>query len=90
MSGEAPWKDVLQLRTSKDHFVVTIESTGAMPPEDLLGEALQVLQTKHSQCLHSDARWLDVFGNEIHSISASCHMVLRAFVRSSPLFYLVG
>lgn len=40
------WQDVLQIRKKKDHFIFTIESTGVLPAEQLLVEALDILINK--------------------------------------------
>lgn len=46
LSGEAKWKDYVQLRKLKHHFIFTIESTGAIKPKDLLLSALEILGEK--------------------------------------------
>ncbi|KAK6149425.1 hypothetical protein DH2020_016950 [Rehmannia glutinosa] len=40
------WDKLLSLRRVKDHFIFTIESTGALPPEILFTEAVQILEEK--------------------------------------------
>jgi len=36
----------IQLRRVRDHFIYTIESTGALPPEVLFTEAVKILEEK--------------------------------------------
>ena len=38
--------ECVQLLKRKDHFIFTIESTGILPPEQLLMQAIDVLQGK--------------------------------------------
>ncbi|XP_057731937.1 uncharacterized protein LOC130947294 [Arachis stenosperma] len=40
------WEDRISLRRVKDHFIFTIESTGALPPEVLFTEAVKILEDK--------------------------------------------
>lgn len=40
------WRDVLQLRKHKTHFIFTVESTGAMTPDELVVRALDILREK--------------------------------------------
>ncbi|KAL6975176.1 hypothetical protein U1Q18_023970 [Sarracenia purpurea var. burkii] len=40
------WDKYVALRRVKDHFIFTIESTGALPPEVLFTEALKILEDK--------------------------------------------
>ncbi|XP_051145215.1 uncharacterized protein LOC127261083 [Andrographis paniculata] len=40
------WDKLVALRRVKDHFRFTIESTGALPPEVLLTEAVKILEDK--------------------------------------------
>jgi DNA-directed RNA polymerase I and III subunit RPAC1 len=40
------WRECVQLRKRKDHFIFTIESTGAVAPEELFRRALQILVQK--------------------------------------------
>lgn len=42
LSGEAKWAPYVQLRKVKDHFIFTIESTGAWRPHELFNYAVQV------------------------------------------------
>ncbi|XP_031479185.1 uncharacterized protein LOC116250007 [Nymphaea colorata] len=45
------WSQVVQLHRIKDHFIFTIESTGALPPEVLLTEAVKILEEKCEQII---------------------------------------
>ncbi|XP_010248372.1 PREDICTED: DNA-directed RNA polymerases I and III subunit RPAC1 isoform X2 [Nelumbo nucifera] len=40
------WEKRVALRRVKDHFIFTIESTGALPPEVLFTEAVKILEDK--------------------------------------------
>ncbi|XP_059666757.1 uncharacterized protein LOC132312408 [Cornus florida] len=40
------WEDYVALRRVKDHFIFTIESAGALPPEVLFTEAVKILEDK--------------------------------------------
>ncbi|KAK9269768.1 hypothetical protein L1049_001546 [Liquidambar formosana] len=40
------WGDLVALRRVKNHFIFTIESTGALPPEVLFTEAVKILEDK--------------------------------------------
>ncbi|XP_073047932.1 uncharacterized protein [Primulina eburnea] len=40
------WDKYVSLRRVKDHFIFTIESTGALPPEELFIEAVKILEDK--------------------------------------------
>ncbi|KAL9668219.1 hypothetical protein QQ045_002595 [Rhodiola kirilowii] len=40
------WRDSVSLRRVKDHFIFTIESTGALPPDVLFTEAVNILEEK--------------------------------------------
>ena len=40
------WSDKVQLNRTADHFIFTVESTGCMPPETIVREALAVLKNK--------------------------------------------
>ncbi|PIN09740.1 RNA polymerase I and III, subunit RPA40/RPC40 [Handroanthus impetiginosus] len=40
------WDKLVALRRVKDHFIFTIESTGALPPEVLFTEAVKILEDK--------------------------------------------
>ncbi|XP_050218592.1 uncharacterized protein LOC126669221 [Mercurialis annua] len=44
--GGEEWEKRVALRRVKDHFIFTIESTGALPPEELFTEAVKVLEDK--------------------------------------------
>ncbi|KAI4307843.1 hypothetical protein L6164_030980 [Bauhinia variegata] len=44
--GGKEWEDRVSLRRVKDHFIFTIESTGALPPEELFTEAVKILEDK--------------------------------------------
>ncbi|KAL7249050.1 hypothetical protein ACSBR1_011252 [Camellia fascicularis] len=43
---EEGWDKYVALRRVKDHFIFTIESTGALPPEVLFTEAVKILEDK--------------------------------------------
>jgi DNA-directed RNA polymerase I and III subunit RPAC1 len=51
LSAEPKWEDKVQLRKIKNHFIFTVESTGAIPPEELLGTALELLSEKGQKLL---------------------------------------
>ncbi|XP_073153603.1 uncharacterized protein [Henckelia pumila] len=40
------WDKNVSLRRVKDHFIFTIESTGALPPEELFTETVKILEDK--------------------------------------------
>ena len=40
------WEERVQMARVKDHFIFTVESTGALPPEMLFQEAVKVLMNK--------------------------------------------
>jgi len=40
------WRESIQLRKRKDHFIFTIESTGCIPAEELMRNALATLAEK--------------------------------------------
>lgn len=40
------WREAIQLRKRKDHFIFTIESTGCVPAAQLMRDALQILAAK--------------------------------------------
>ncbi|CAJ2640102.1 DNA-directed RNA polymerases I, II, and III subunit RPABC1 [Trifolium pratense] len=40
------WEDLISLRRVKDHFIFTIESTGAISPDVLFTEAVKILEDK--------------------------------------------
>jgi DNA-directed RNA polymerase I and III subunit RPAC1 len=46
LSGEDLWKGVFEVRKRKDHFLFTVESTGAVPPDELVRRAIGVLAEK--------------------------------------------
>ncbi|KAH3873133.1 DNA-directed RNA polymerases I and III subunit RPAC1-like isoform X2 [Dreissena polymorpha] len=39
-------KDLVKLTRVRDHFIFTVESTGILPPEVLVSQAIQILMTK--------------------------------------------
>lgn len=43
---EEGWEKNVAIRRVKDHFIFTIESTGALPPEVLFTEAVKILEDK--------------------------------------------
>lgn len=43
------WREAIHLRKRKDHFIFTIESTGCVPAEDLMRNALTILVEKCDQ-----------------------------------------
>ncbi|KAF9608965.1 hypothetical protein IFM89_012142 [Coptis chinensis] len=45
------WQKRVALRRVKDHFIFTIESTGALPPEVLFTEAVKILEDKCERVL---------------------------------------
>jgi hypothetical protein len=51
LSGEAKWAPYVQLRKVKDHFIFTIESTGAWRPHELFNYAAQVMMSKCDKVL---------------------------------------
>ncbi|KAK7247232.1 hypothetical protein RIF29_42110 [Crotalaria pallida] len=44
--GGKEWEDRISLRRVKGHFIFTVESTGALPPEVLFTEAVKILEDK--------------------------------------------
>lgn len=40
------FREAVQIRKRKDHFIFTIESTGILAPEELFMQALNILQEK--------------------------------------------
>lgn len=40
------WNERVQLRRKADHFLFSVESTGCLPPEDIVIEAINVLKEK--------------------------------------------
>ena len=51
LSGEDKWSPYLQLRKVKDHFIFTIESTGALRPHELFNYAVDVMVSKCDKVL---------------------------------------
>ncbi|KAI3434531.1 hypothetical protein D9Q98_002604 [Chlorella vulgaris] len=51
LSGEEQFAPYLQLRKLKDHFIFTIESTGAWPPQELFSYAVQLMVSKCDKVL---------------------------------------
>lgn len=51
LSNEERWRDRLELRKHKEHFIFTIESVGVHPPEQLFVKALDVLAAKCDKIL---------------------------------------
>ncbi|KAF5204778.1 Dna-directed rna polymerases i and iii subunit like [Thalictrum thalictroides] len=45
------WENRVALRRVKDHFIFTIESTGALPPDVLFTEAVKILEDKCERIL---------------------------------------
>ncbi|CAI5494311.1 unnamed protein product [Closterium sp. Naga37s-1] len=43
---EEGWGDYIQLRRKRDHFIFSVESTGALPPSVLFTEAVKLLEQK--------------------------------------------
>lgn len=46
LTGEPEWEDILRIQKHKEHFIFTIQSTGALPPDVLFEESLDVLSAK--------------------------------------------
>jgi len=46
LSGEDQWRGVFEVRKRKDHFLFTVESTGAVAPDELVRRAIAVLKDK--------------------------------------------
>lgn len=46
LSGEEQFKDYIEVRKRKMHFIFTIESVGQLPPEVILQRAIRILRTK--------------------------------------------
>ena len=40
------WAECLQLRKRKEHFIFTVESSGVLPPDVLVAQALDILAAK--------------------------------------------
>lgn len=51
LANEPQWRDKLELRRRKEHFIFTIESAGVEPPETLFVKALDVLSAKCDKVL---------------------------------------
>ena len=51
MSGEEAWAGHVALRKRKDHFIFTVESTGALPPDVLFTRAVDALAAKCDRLL---------------------------------------
>lgn len=51
LTGEAEWANKLEVRKHKDQFIMTIQSTGALPPEELFLDAIDVLAGKCDKML---------------------------------------
>ena len=49
LSNEDNWRDRIQFRKRKDHFIFTVQSTGILPPDVLFVRALDELSAK---CTH--------------------------------------
>ena len=47
--SDPEWADRIEINLVKDHFVFTIESTGALKPHELFEEALAILKGKVRQ-----------------------------------------
>lgn len=59
MSGEPQWMPYIQLRKCKDHFIFTIESTGAWRPHELFKEAVDRMVSKCDKVLEGLAKFPD-------------------------------
>ena len=59
LSGEERWKPYLQLRKVKDHFIFTIESTGAWRPHELFTHAVQLMLSKCDKVLEGLSQFPD-------------------------------
>lgn len=57
MSGEPEWAPYIQLRKRKDHFIFTIESTGAWKPHELFKEAVARIVSKCDKVLEGLAKF---------------------------------
>ena len=51
LSGEDAYAPYLQLRKVKDHFIFTIESTGAWRPHELFRYAVDLMRSKCDKVL---------------------------------------
>lgn len=49
---DAGWEERISLRRVKNHFIFTIESSGALPPEVLFTEAVKILEEKCEALIH--------------------------------------
>lgn len=57
MSGEDTWRPYIQLRKIKDHFIFTIESTGAWKPHELFNYAVNLMISKCDKVLEGLAQF---------------------------------
>jgi hypothetical protein len=46
LQEDGRWAGAFELRKRKDHFIFTVESTGALPPDALVRQALAILTDK--------------------------------------------
>jgi DNA-directed RNA polymerase I and III subunit RPAC1 len=46
LTEDPRWREAIEFRKRKDHFIFTIESTGALRPEVLFKQALAILADK--------------------------------------------
>lgn len=51
MTDKTPFADVVTIHRVMDHFIFSIESTGALPASELFAEAVRILQTKSREVL---------------------------------------
>ena len=51
LSGEEAWRGCIELRKRKDHFIYTLESAGALRPEQLFVRAIDILVQKCDKLL---------------------------------------
>jgi hypothetical protein len=51
LAADPRWAGCLELRKRKDHFIFTVESTGALPPHTLFLRAVDVLAAKAGRLL---------------------------------------
>lgn len=57
LSGEPKWEGVVQLRKIKNHFIFTIQSTGAWKPHELFQYAIKILKSKCDKVLEGLQRY---------------------------------
>ena len=57
LSGDERYKPYLQLRKVKDHFIFTIESTGAWRPHELFQHAVALMISKADKVLEGLQRF---------------------------------